>query len=114
MMCVPKVTDPIRGRTKSNSLGFKLSTNLIVNLTYYGYIVPSRLTGEEKRYVEKFSMSKRPASCLPSLIIPEVMTLKTLADVRKLIGHIPKERRELSTWQHVEKTLRECAPATIQ
>jgi hypothetical protein len=23
--------------------------------------------------------------------------------------YIPKERRELSTWQHVEKTLRECA-----
>jgi hypothetical protein len=37
------------------------------------------------------------------------MTLKTLADVRKLLGHIPKERRELSTWQHVEKTLQECA-----
>ena len=41
--------------------------------------------------------------------IPQVMTLKTLADVRKLLGHIPKERRQLSTWQHVEKTLRECA-----
>jgi hypothetical protein len=40
---------------------------------------------------------------------PQVMTLKTLDDVRKLLGHIPKERRELSTWQHVEKTLRECA-----
>jgi hypothetical protein len=37
------------------------------------------------------------------------MTLKTLADVRKLLGHIPKVRRELSTWQHIEKTLRECA-----
>jgi hypothetical protein len=34
------------------------------------------------------------------------MTLKTLA---QLLGQIPKERRELSTWQHVEKTLRECA-----
>jgi len=37
--------------------------------------------------------------------IPQVMTLKTLADVRKLLGHIPKEQRELSTWQHVEATL---------
>jgi hypothetical protein len=35
------------------------------------------------------------------------MTLKTLADVRKLLSHIPKERRGLSTWQHVEKTLHE-------
>jgi hypothetical protein len=33
------------------------------------------------------------------------MTLKTLADVRKLLGHIPKDRGALSTWQHVEKTL---------
>ena len=39
--------------------------------------------------------------------IPGVMTLKTLADVRKLLGHIPKERRQLSTWQHVE-TPTEC------
>jgi len=29
--------------------------------------------------------------------------------VRKLIGHIPTKRRQLSTWQHVEKTLQECA-----
>jgi len=33
------------------------------------------------------------------------MTLKTLADVRKLLDHIPKERREISTWQNVEKHL---------
>jgi hypothetical protein len=37
------------------------------------------------------------------------MTLTTLADVRKLLGDIPKERRQFSTWQHVEKTPRECA-----
>jgi hypothetical protein len=39
------------------------------------------------------------------ITIPQVMTLKTLADVRKLLSHIPKERRQLSTWQHVEATL---------
>jgi hypothetical protein len=38
-----------------------------------------------------------------------LLTLRTLADVRKLLSHIPKERRELSTWQHVEKTLHDCA-----
>src|SRR5271156_6438464 len=43
------------------------------------------------------------------ITIPQVMTLKTLADVRKLLGHIPKERRELSTWWHVEATLQACA-----
>jgi hypothetical protein len=39
-----------------------------------------------------------------------VMTIKTLADVRKLLGHIPKERRELWTWQQVPGT--RCLPAT--
>jgi hypothetical protein len=43
------------------------------------------------------------------ITIPQVMTLTTLADVRKLLGHIPKERRQLSTWQHVEATLQACA-----
>jgi hypothetical protein len=48
-----------------------------------------------------------PASTrLPRPItIPEVVTLKTLAEVWKLLHHIPRERRGLSTWQHVEKTL---------
>jgi hypothetical protein len=43
------------------------------------------------------------------ITIRQVMTLKTLADVRKLISYIPKERRQLSTWQHVEATLQACA-----
>jgi hypothetical protein len=43
------------------------------------------------------------------ITIPQAMTLTTLDDVWKLRGHIPKERRQLSTWQHVEKTLQACA-----
>ena len=39
------------------------------------------------------------------LTIPGVMTLKTLADVRKLLGHIPKERLETSAWRNIEKYL---------
>jgi hypothetical protein len=57
-------------------------------------------------------MPKNPnwSQSLPRPItIPQVMTLRTLADVRKLIGHFPKERRELSIWQHVETTLQACA-----
>jgi hypothetical protein len=57
-------------------------------------------------------MSKRPAWSTPlprPITIPKVMTLKTLADVRALLRHIPKERRGLMTWQHVDKTLQACA-----
>ncbi len=57
-------------------------------------------------------MAKRPSWSTPlpqPLTIPDVMTLKTLADVRKLLGHIPKGRRQLSTWQYVETTLQACA-----
>jgi hypothetical protein len=56
-------------------------------------------------------VSKRGGWSAPlprSITIPDVMTLMTLADVRKLLSHIPKERRQLSTWQHVEKTLQGC------
>lgn len=33
------------------------------------------------------------------------MTLRTLDDVRKLMRHLPKDRREVSTWQHVAAEL---------
>ena len=39
------------------------------------------------------------------LKIPSVMTLKTLADVRELVRHLPAERRKLNTWRHVAKQL---------
>jgi hypothetical protein len=43
---------------------------------------------------------------LPAPItIPDVITLKTLGDVRKLLGHIPKERREIPAWLNVQKYL---------
>ena len=41
-----------------------------------------------------------------SLVIPDVMDLKTLADVRKLIEHLP---RQFHTWQHVEAELNKAA-----
>jgi hypothetical protein len=43
------------------------------------------------------------------LIIPKVMKLATLADVRELIQHLPKDRRAKSTWQHIEKQLNAAA-----
>ena len=44
------------------------------------------------------------------LVIPSVMTLRTLADVRTLIEkHLPKKTRAKSTWKHVEATLKQAA-----
>ena len=44
-----------------------------------------------------------------TLKIPDVMTLRTLADVRTLLGHVPAQRRRLDTWRHVAKCLNEAA-----
>ncbi len=35
------------------------------------------------------------------LLIPDVMVLARLADVRELMRHLPKDRRERSTWRRV-------------
>jgi hypothetical protein len=43
------------------------------------------------------------------LAIPKVMTLRTLDDVRKLLRHLPADRRQLSTWQHVAVELDKAA-----
>jgi hypothetical protein len=37
------------------------------------------------------------------------MTLRTLADVRELIRHLPADRRERSTWLHVAKLIEDGA-----
>lgn len=59
--------------------------------------------------------AKRPDWSRPlprPLVILEVMTLETLADVRKLLGHLPKEVRAKETWQAVAEQLeaRRAAP----
>jgi hypothetical protein len=47
---------------------------------------------------------------LPQAItIPEVMDLRTLADVRELLTHLPERCRDKSTWQHVIACLEEAA-----
>ncbi len=43
------------------------------------------------------------------LTIPTVMDLVTLADVRALIGHLPKATRDKETWQHVAAELDKAA-----
>jgi hypothetical protein len=47
------------------------------------------------------------------IIIPTVMTLRTLADVRTLLKHIPAEKRVTRDWQHVEATLQEGNPDDV-
>jgi hypothetical protein len=43
------------------------------------------------------------------LVVPKVMKLTTLADVRELMRHLPKDHRAKTTWQHVEKQLNAAA-----
>ena len=40
------------------------------------------------------------------LEIPGIMDLLTLADLRKLLGHLPEVTRARDTWQHVEAELK--------
>jgi hypothetical protein len=47
------------------------------------------------------------------LVIPTVMKLVTLADVRTLIRHVPAERREMTTWRYVASQLAEAAAGAI-
>jgi len=43
------------------------------------------------------------------LVIPKVMTLKTLADVRALMRHLPEDRHGRPTWRHVAEQLADAA-----
>ena len=43
------------------------------------------------------------------LVIPKIMTLKTLADVRTLMRHLPEDRRARSNWRYVAQQLAEAA-----
>jgi hypothetical protein len=44
-----------------------------------------------------------------TLIIPKIVKLRTLADVRELMRHVPADRRELPTWRHVAAVLDDAA-----
>jgi hypothetical protein len=48
------------------------------------------------------------------IVIPDLITLRTLADVRTLLGHLPKEYRAKETWRHVAKTLDEAGGGGIE
>jgi predicted NBD/HSP70 family sugar kinase len=41
------------------------------------------------------------------------MTLKTLADVRALMRHLPEDRQARSTWRHVADQLAQAAAGAV-
>ena len=43
------------------------------------------------------------------LLLPTITTLRTLGDIRALLGHLPADRREQSTWRHVADRLNDAA-----
>ncbi|MGO9632294.1 MAG: hypothetical protein ACLPX1_00175 [Steroidobacteraceae bacterium] len=43
------------------------------------------------------------------LVIPSVMMLRTLADVRELMRHLPEDRRARSNWRYVAQQVAEAA-----
>ena len=62
--------------------------------------------------MRKTVMSKPPDWSQPlpqSLVIPGLMTLATLADVRTLLDHVPAEHREKENWRYVATKLGEAA-----
>ena len=57
-------------------------------------------------------MPPRPnwSRALPQpLVITDVMTLATLADLRELMRHLPEDRRARSTWQRIAADLETAA-----
>jgi hypothetical protein len=43
------------------------------------------------------------------LVIPDVMTFKTLADVRTLMSNLPEDRLQRQMWRHVAQQLKQAA-----
>jgi hypothetical protein len=68
------------------------------------------MIGIKKRGASWCHLAQTGRAPLPrALTIPDIMDLVTLADVRTLLGRLPKETRAKSTWQHVEAGLKQAA-----
>jgi hypothetical protein len=48
-----------------------------------------------------------------ALVIPTVMTPRTLDDVRELMRHLPEENRSKATWRYVASQLDKVATETL-
>ena len=47
------------------------------------------------------------------LVVPTVMTLRTLDDVRELLRHLPEENRSKAAWRYVASQLDKAATGTL-
>jgi hypothetical protein len=47
------------------------------------------------------------------LVIPTVMTLRTLDDVRELMRHLPEENRSSATWRYLASQLDRAATGKL-
>jgi hypothetical protein len=47
------------------------------------------------------------------LVIPGVMTLRTLADLRELLRHLPTETKGKATWQKITALVDEVAAGSV-
>lgn len=79
-----------------------LRTNCDTVVPRVSRVAPQQPHGAHQENVKSYPYVKRQrpdwSRRLPQpLVIPKVMTLATLDDVRKLMRHLPKDRREMST-----------------
>jgi hypothetical protein len=59
-------------------------------------------------FASKMASRKRKGWSRP-LTIPSLMTMRTLADVRVLLGHLPEQYQAKETWRHVADALDDAA-----
>ena len=70
--------------------------------------------GEARRVEKRGRNTPNWSRPLPRpLVIPMVMTLRTLADVRELMRHLPEDRRARSTWRYVAAQLDKAATGIL-
>jgi hypothetical protein len=80
----------------------------LVNSPKVGGSAPALTVAAARDYILAVMLRERSdwSRRLPrALVIPSVMKLRTLADVRALIGHLPAASRDKATWRYVADRL---------
>jgi hypothetical protein len=107
---------------------FRLYQKLSFASAQHEPVAPSRVTADTARKEPRQKESPWDVECvrgielarlnwsrqLPRpLSIPGVMRLRTLADIRRLIDHLPADCRDRDTWRHVADRLHHAAPYPV-